>query len=286
MEEENRHYPVTAVNIGTDSALAMPSWLRTPSGEYLVAWEQARLDALLADIFGYNALQVGLEEVDLLRVSRMPLHACTARAARGGGRAAGATSALEAGTTRSARLTVLCDEAALPFADTSLDLVVLAHGLEFSATPHQLLREAERVLVAEGSVVICGFNPYSLWGLCRRIRNRDQWPWFGHYLSAAKVRDWLAVLGFEVQTTQFGCYAPAVESPEWLGRWKWLDHVGRRCWPICGAAWILHGIKRVQGARLIQPNWREKRVHAKSLPAAARKLGEPGALLGNIRRKT
>jgi len=249
----------------------MSSWLRMPLGEYLMAWEQARLDALLADIFGYNALQIGLAEVDLLRASRMPLHVCAARTAQNG-------------ASQSTRLTVLCNEAALPFASASLDLVVLAHELEFSATPHQLLREAERVLVPEGSVVICGFNPYSLWR-CRR-RARGQWPWCGRYLSAPKVRDWLTVLGFEVQSSQFGCYAPAVESAEWLKRWTWLDRMGRRCWPIGGAAWILHGIKRVHGARLIQPNWREKSARAKSLPVVAGKLGESRGLPSKVSEKT
>ncbi|MCL2875619.1 MAG: methyltransferase domain-containing protein [Betaproteobacteria bacterium] len=246
-----------AVNVETDFHPAVPSWLRTPLGEYLLAWEQARLDAMLADIFGYNALQVGFAEADLLRASRMPLHVCIARVAQNGK------------TGANARLTVVCDAEALPFAGASLDLVVLAHELEFSATPHQLLREAGRVLVAEGSVVICGFNPYSLWGF-RRF-TQGQWPWCGRYLSAARVRDWLTVLGFEVKSSQFGCYMPPVESPEWLGRWKWLDHVGRRCWPVCGAVWILHGIKRVHGARLIQPNWREKSARARNLSAVARK---------------
>ena len=259
MEEKNHHYLVSNVNIETDSPIAIPSWLQTPLGETLIAWEQARLDAMLADIFGYNALQVGLAEVDLLRASRMPLHACTARAVQ------------EIKTAT--RFTVACNEEDLPFAGTSLDLVVLAHELEFSATPHQLLREAERVLVAEGSVVICGFNPYSLWSF--RRCPREQWPWNGRYLSAARVRDWLTVLGFEVKSSQFGCYMPPVESPEWLGRWKWLDPVGRRCWPMCGAAWILHGIKRVRGARLIQPNWREEKARARNLSAVARKQGEP-----------
>ncbi|MDR2881312.1 MAG: class I SAM-dependent methyltransferase [Azoarcus sp.] len=251
----------------------MPPWLQTPLGEYLIAWEQAQLDAKLTDIFGYNALQVGFENVNLLRASRMPLHVRAVRTARNG----------ETAESAPARFTVACDKAALPFASGSLDLVVLSHELEFSATPHQLLREAERVLVSEGSVVICGFNPYSLWGLLRHTR--DQWPWRGRYLSAAKVRDWLTVLGFEVHSSQFGCYVPPVESPEWLGRWKWLDRVGRRCWPICGAAWILHGIKRVYGARLIQPNWRDKRARVKNLPAVARKLGAPDGLPGEISKK-
>jgi ubiquinone/menaquinone biosynthesis C-methylase UbiE len=49
--------------------------------------------------------------------------------------------------------------------------VVLPHTLEFSADPHHVLREVERVLVPEGRVVISGFNPASLWGL-RQGRSR------------------------------------------------------------------------------------------------------------------
>ncbi|MDR2924846.1 MAG: methyltransferase domain-containing protein [Azoarcus sp.] len=257
------------MNIETVFSPTTFSWLRTPPGEYLLAWEQARLDAMLANIFGYNALQVGLAEVDLLRASRIPLHVCASRAAQNARND-------ENGASISSRLAVGGDETALPFAGASLDLVVLAHELEFSAAPHQILREAGRVLVAEGSVVILGFNPYSLWA-CRRSRNGLS-PWRGRTLSAGKVRDWLTVLGFEVQMGQFGCYAPPVESSDWLNRWKWLDWVGQRCWPVCGAAWILHGIKRVHGVRRIQPNWREKTPRARALSAVARKLGESGSL--------
>lgn len=242
------------------------AWLRTPSGKYFLAWEQACLDTLLADIFGYNALQIGLPDEDLLRVNRIPLHVCARRAPGKGGESARASS-----------VTVLTDEAALPFVSDSFDLVVLAHTLEFSGSPHQILREAERILVPGGSVVICGFNPFSLWGVRRRCaRGHGQWPWNGtrHYLSAPKLRDWLALLGFEVQSNRFGCYVPPVDAPEWLARWKWLDRIGQRCWPVCGAAWIMHGIKRVSGVRLIQPNWRDKSASAKSFPAVVRRVGK------------
>jgi ubiquinone/menaquinone biosynthesis C-methylase UbiE len=59
----------------------------------------------------------------------------------------------------------------LPFATQSLDLVVLPHVLEFAAEPHQVLREVERVLIPEGQVIICGFNPSSLWGM-RQVAGR------------------------------------------------------------------------------------------------------------------
>lgn len=237
------------------------AWLASPLGGYFADWERSRLDALLVDVFGYNALQIGMEGDDLLRANRMPLHV---RALRDG------ASPPESGEA------VAVGEAALPFAGASLDLVVLAHALEFSASPHQVLREVERVLVPEGSVVICGFNPYSLWSWRRRVCGGGQWPWRGQYLSAPRVRDWLNLLGCEVLSTQFGCYVPGVSSPEWLARWRWLDRVGCRWWPPCGAVWIVHGIKRVAGARLIQPNWREKRARASNLSPVAHKVAGRG----------
>ena len=38
----------------------------------------------------------------------------------------------------------------LPIESNSIDLVLLPHILEFSANPHQILREVHRVLVPEG----------------------------------------------------------------------------------------------------------------------------------------
>jgi hypothetical protein len=37
-----------------------------------LAWERARLDDALADVFGYHALQLGLAELDALAANRMP----------------------------------------------------------------------------------------------------------------------------------------------------------------------------------------------------------------------
>lgn len=240
-------------------ALNSSEWLQTPLGAYVVGWEQARIDALVADIFGYNALQLGLETEDLLHANRMSFRLRSARAGQ---------------------VAVVAREEALPFASASLDLIVLAHVLEFAPQPHQVLREAERVLVAEGHVVICGFNPYSLWGLTRRfLPRRGDWP-HGQYLSALRVRDWLALLGFDVQSSQFGACVPAVNTPVWLARWRWLDWLGRRWGSIAGAVYIIHGVKRVPGARLILPNWREARARAKNLSAVARRDGQLGRTSG------
>ncbi|MBR0565800.1 class I SAM-dependent methyltransferase [Azoarcus sp. L1K30] len=233
----------------------LSEWLETPQGGYLLAWEQKQLDTVVADIFGYHALQLGLPGVDLLHANRMPFRfACN----------------------RAGRVAVVAAEDALPFASASLDLVVLPHVLEFAARPHQVLREVERVLVPEGSVVICGFNPYSLWGLRRlAARKRGEVPWTGQYLSVPRIRDWLTLLGFETQAGRFGCYAPAVTSPKWLDRWRLMDRVGARWWPVCGSVYVVQGIKRVQGTRVIMPNWNDGRARSKRLSAVAQREIHP-----------
>ena len=45
------------------SIIALGPWLETPVGNYVRAWEQDRLDALTVDIFGFNALQIGLPQI-------------------------------------------------------------------------------------------------------------------------------------------------------------------------------------------------------------------------------
>ena len=206
---------------------------------------------MVADIFGYNAVQVGLPECDFLRGNRMPFRF---------------------GCARVGDTAVMASADALPFATASLDLVLLPHVLEFSRHPHQVLREVERVLVPEGSVVISGFNPFSLWGMRRLVaRKRGAYPWRGQYRSVGRIKDWLALLGFETQSGSFGCYAPAFNQAKWLERWGFMDKAGDRWWPICGGTYILQGIKRVQGMRLITPNWRDTRAPAKRLSPVAQR---------------
>lgn len=85
---------------------------------------------------------------------------------------------------------------ALPFANESVDVVILIHQLEFADRPHQVMREAVRVLAPEGHLLVLCFNPYSLWGLRRLLAfNHGQPPWTGRYLSALRLADWMLVLG-------------------------------------------------------------------------------------------
>ncbi|MCK2096671.1 class I SAM-dependent methyltransferase [Thauera aromatica] len=236
------------------SILDLQGWLQTPQGRYLLAWEQDGVDRTVADIFGYNAAQIGLPEIDLLRANRMPHRF---------------------GCAPAAGAQVQANEFELPFATASLDLVLLPHVLEFSRHPHEVLREVERVLVAEGSVVITGFNPISLWGLRRVLGCRaTAVPWNGQYRSAMRIRDWLNLLGFEIRGSDCGCFVPPVHRAQWLERWRFMDRAGARWWPVLGAAYLLHGVKRVHGMRLITPRWRGRKAHSKRLSPLAQRNGD------------
>src|SRR5690606_11224800 len=121
---------------------------------------------------------------------------------------------------------------ALPFDTQSLDLLVLPHTLECSSDPHQVLREAERVLIPEGRLVITGFNPWSLWGAGRMLgRGRPFLPAGVQPLSPVRLKDWLKLLSFEVESGRFGVYAPPCRTDKWLRRYAFMERAGERWWP-------------------------------------------------------
>ena len=226
-------------------------WLATPQGQYVLQWEQAQHDRLVADIFGFNAVQLGLTQHDFLRANRMPFR-------------------FRCDDKLPLRAALQARPHFLPFANASIDLVILPHVLEFDTAPHQILREVERVLVPEGNVIVTGFNPFSLWGARRKFSLADSPPpWRGQYLSIPRLKDWFALLGFETHAGSFGCYAPPVTREKWLQSWRFMELAGNRWWPYAGATYIIQAVKRVHGMRLITPLRQDRKARAKALATVA-----------------
>lgn len=208
----------------------LDQWLETPVGQYLLEREYAWFDQSVGDVFGYHAIQLGLSCRDFLRTSRMQLKV------RGG-------------------VDVAVDIFNLPFDTGSIDLAVLPHLLEFSGNPHQVLREVERVMRPEGRIMLSGFNPFSFWGIRRLATRSVSAPWSGNFISLTRLKDWLALLGFEVAAGKLCCYIPPFDQEKWLNRFAFMEKAGDRWWPISGGVYCLVAIKRVKGVRLIMPNW-------------------------------
>jgi SAM-dependent methyltransferase len=249
------------------SIIALDNWLQTPAGIYVRAWEQACLDELTADIFGFNAVQIGLPQIDALAANRMPNK----------WQAATRLSSLEQlhAAPAGKQIAVALDFADLPFASQSLDLVVLPHVLEFAAEPHQVLREVERVLIPEGQVIICGFNPASLWGVRQgvgKLTRSHYLPVAGEFISMPRMKDWLKLLNLGATRSHFGCYAPPCRSAPWIERFSFMEKAGQRWWPYLGAVYMVHAIKRVKGMTMIGPAWSKKSAAASQVvPATNRK---------------
>jgi len=255
--------------------IGLHDWLKTPPGCYMLDWERGRFDEAVADIFGYHALQLGLAELAGLQNNRIP-HRWLATHA---------VAEPQDADLQSERATLVTDFAALPFSESSLDLLLLPHALDHSPDPHATLREVERVLVPEGKVVIAGFNPMSLWGL-RQSRGHlyrrmgiggSYLPEMGGMIGYWRLRDWLRLLSFEVESVQFGCYRPSVRSEAWLNRFAWMDAAGERFAPILGAVYFVVAVKRVRGMRLMGPRWKVPKALANApVPIANRDANRHG----------
>jgi len=237
-----------------DAARDAKEWLATPLGQHLLAREQPYFDNVVADVFGYNAFQLGMPEVDLLRASRIPMRCHV-----------DPVGAVD----------LRADFRDLPVASNSVDLVLLPHTLEFSDNPHQILREVARVLLPEGHVLISCFNPWSLWGLARMYRRKRGYPWNGHFINLPRLKDWLALLGMEIAGGQMACYVPPCMTQKWLERVAFMEAAGDRWWPIAGGVYFLQAVKRVHGMRLIVPKWTDSLAPAKALAPVPKKVRQP-----------
>ena len=278
--------------VQSSSIIELAQWLQSPPGRTVMAWEQAELDRTVTDLFGFHALQLGLAELEALRANRMP-HRWVA------GESLHAPQPLPLPPMHEDLVTLLpmlpghalhCDFDALPFPNQSLDLVVLPHTLELARDPHDTLREVERVLRPEGRVVIVGFNPNSLWGLRQSAGHLRQrlglgldgplyLPGAGEFIGYGRVRDWLRLLGFEVERGRFGLWRPPLRSERGLARAAWLDAAGARAWPVLGAVYLVEAVKRVRGMRLVGLA-RRSSVAGQAAPAAAHALAGPRRQVG------
>ncbi len=230
-------------------------WLDSCVGVQLVKTETGLLDKILPDLFGYYLVALAhprqADKFAASRVSRRVLMNICAKDYQPSLNPSGFRGDVH-------RLALQTD---------SVDVLVLPHILEFSRQPHEVLREAERVLIAEGHVVVLGFNPFSVWMLWRLALGwRGGVPWCGTFRSVSRVRDWLALLGFDVVATHHYFFRPPVQNRSILRKLGFLEKLGQRLGPIFGGGYAIVARKRVVTLTPLRPRWhRRKRLVATSL---------------------
>ena len=225
----------------------MRAWYRKAPGTLLIADERAEVDRLLPYVFGYHILQIGSlgRDRSLLKSCRIQHRLVVDSDHQNGPGDTGLYSHAHA----------------LPIATDSIDAVVLAHTLEWEHDPHQVLREAERVLIPEGHVLVIGFNPWSMWGIWRLFLSRSRKvPWCIRFVSPARVKDWLALLGFDITHEAGLFYRPPLPHEGVMNRLRFLERAGRRFWPFFSGGYVILARKRVTTVTPIRLSWRRRKA--------------------------
>ena len=232
----------------TDS---IADWLGSPLGLSVLDVEARVLQESLSDVVGFELLQVGRwgEAATLTAAARTQHRRWLAPDAEG-----------------PAAIRAACH--ALPVASGTVEAVLLPHTLEFADAPHEVLREVERVLVGEGVVLICAFNPLGPWGLRHLLSRRSFPPGLGRLLSESRLCDWLGLLGLEVEEVRRYLFAPPwTKRLPGRGR-SWLESRGPRLAPPLAGAYLLKARKRVRAVTPLKPVWQTR-------PARVRGIAEP-----------
>ena len=220
--------------LDSDELLARAQqWFEGERGRGLLSRQQALLNEVVSDYFGYHLLQLSIDaRLNLFNNCRVQQkYRCH---------------------PFGSNLAAQCDFEQLPFASESLDVVVLHHVQEVVDNPHQLLREIQRVIIPSGHVVLMGFNPWSPMGLYSHI---GRWVpgsiAHNHLISAQRMSDWLALLGFETEVCQYGYHCPLfMESTNKPMVDEFLRH-----WPL-GNFYLISAIKRVVTPTAVRPKWK------------------------------
>jgi ubiquinone/menaquinone biosynthesis C-methylase UbiE len=151
---------------------------------------------------------------------------------------------------------IIADIDDLPILEHSVDVCILSHGLEFSVDPHHVVREANRILIPNGYLVITGYNPFSLAGLNKLLPfRRSKSPWREHFFSPMRVKDWLHLMGYEILTDKRSLFSTlnahyAENAIANLGR-KFCE----KYLSSFGSIYFIVAKKRVLPLTPIKPKW-------------------------------
>jgi len=214
------------------------SWKLLPNGEVILEQINQVVAQWCPKFFGYHLLKIGALSCEVNCEESPIKHQI---------------SLSDEGDSSS----VIADIDDLPFLEHSIDVCVLSHSLEFTGDPHHVVREANRVLIPNGYLVISGFNPFSLAGLNRFIPYRRQkLPWKERFFSSMRVKDWLQLMGYEIMADEHFLHS-SLEGNIAKGKLsKYWDRFAKAFLPHLGSVYVIVAKKRVLPLTPIKPKWK------------------------------
>jgi len=217
-------------------------WLSKGLGQTVLKSENAMLSSFLSDIYGKHLVLVGVpHQTPLIQNLNLPCHSLLTPVFH---HAEAELKVIESNLYE------------LPVASGSVDVAILPHTLEFVDNPRQLLTEACRIIKPEGHLLLCGFNPYSLWGLNKRWRARWTNLPAAPSLHQRVLKKWLHLSDFELVKQSFALYSPPIKNEAILKKLHWMEWLGQRCHLPCGAIYVLMARAKVVPLTPLRMRWK------------------------------
>ncbi len=218
-------------------------WYDTTLGQQTLELERQLIDRALAEVQGNRLLQVSLDGRRWF---------CEhARAKHGVLLAPQIELGMESNT-------LIATPEELPVQSAVIDILVLHHAVEFSNDPHQVLREAARVLRPGGTLIMLTFNPHSLIGLHSLLSGGDRAPFSGQKLASGRLHDWFRLLQLSSLKTRSKGYDYPFENARWRRRMRWLGSLVRLLPGHSGNLLLMTARKDVAGMTPLRPEWNRR----------------------------
>ncbi len=224
-------------------------WFGTPLGRRLLIQERKVVSEELRYLFGYHFMQLSsVKSANFGSASR--INHCFSIAP---------TSSDEETNTS---VHGVADYDALPLPDETVDVTVLHHVLEFSENPHQVLKEAARVTMPRGYIIIVAFNPLSMAGMLHRINALLTPGGVSHHraLRSSRLRDWLEFLDFSCTNTRKVFHNLPINNARYLASTQLLEKLPCKNTMPGGMSYVLVARKDKMSLRPIKPQWEKTKI--------------------------
>ena len=223
----------------------LTGWLSTSLGRRCLVEEQRLVERVLETVFGDQLLQVGVwgsPEIFIRYARTQHSMLLDFRPQEG--------------------ITIVSSANSLAVTSDSVDAVVLPHTLEWTRSPHTLLREVTRVLRADGYLIKLCFSPTGFWGLRHLFTSRRGYPpGRRRLISENHLRDWLELLGLEVCERVRYCHTLPLERMAQLAVFT-NQALTTRWLPLFSGGYCLVAQKRVYPVTMIRPAWKSRSLKA------------------------
>lgn len=211
--------------------LALQRFYASPLGEAAQRAVQRRLGALWPSARGLDLLGLGCATPYLDRfradarrvVAMMP-----------------AAQGAEPWPCDARTLSVLSEEARLPFMDAVFDRALLVHAIEEADAAQALLREVWRVMAPEGRLVVIVANRWSLWAQSGATPFGSGRPY-----SRTQLAELMGDAMFEPVASARALYAPPSNWTPLVRAADAFERVGETLWPAHGGVLLMEAVKRL-----------------------------------------